>query len=130
MADYAKKGLTRAVSNIKDILESDIDTQPTIRPILDLSSVESGAGRLNGMLNLTPSVGVLSNVGAINSMMNQRIQNGGSDDVVSAIRDLGKQLGNSSGDSYYIDGVTYDDGSNISNAVKSLVRAARVERRR
>lgn len=130
MADYAKKGLTRAVSNIKDILESDIDTQPTIRPILDLSSVESSAGKLNGMLNLSPSVGVLSNVGAINSMMNQRIQNGGSDDVVSAIRDLGKQLGNSSGDSYYIDGVTYDDGSNISNAVKSLVRAARVERRR
>ena len=130
MADYARNGLSKAVSKIRNIIDSDMDTQPTIRPIIDLSSVESGVGRINGMFGLNPSVGVLSNVGSINSMMNQRIQNGNSEDVVSAIHELGKQLGSASGDSYYIDGITYDDGSNISNAVKSLVRAARVERRR
>ena len=56
-------------------------------------------------------------------------QNGGNDDIVSAIKDLKKSINNLSGDTYQINGVTYDDGSNISNAVKSIVRAARVERR-
>ena len=77
---------------------------------------------------MNPSVGVLSNVGTINTMMNNR-QNGTNTDVVSAINDLRKSLGNASNNTYNINGVTYDDGSNISDAVKTLVRAARVERR-
>ena len=63
-------------------------------------------------------------------MMNQRNQNGVNSDVVSAINKLRKDLGNTrGGDTYNVNGVTYDDGSNISNAVKSIVRAARIERR-
>ena len=77
---------------------------------------------------MSPSVGVLSNVRSINSMMN-RNQNGANDDVVSAINDLGKAISNMSGDTYSINGITYDDGSNITNAVQSIVRAARQERR-
>jgi hypothetical protein len=77
---------------------------------------------------MRPSVGVLSNVGAISSMMNSR-QNGTTDDVISAIDGLRKSLGNTSGDQYNINGITYDDGSNVSEAVRSLVRAARIERR-
>ena len=61
-------------------------------------------------------------------MMN-RNQNGANDDVVSAINDLGKAISNMSGDTYSINGITYDDGSNITNAVQSIVRAARQERR-
>ena len=80
------------------------------------------------MLGMSPSVGVLSNVRSINSMMN-RNQNGANDDVVSAINDLGKAISNMSGDTYSINGITYDDGSNITNAVQSIVRAARQERR-
>ena len=77
---------------------------------------------------MTPSIGVMSNIGAISSMMN-RNQNRGNDDVVSAIDALSKRLGNTSGDTYNINGVTYDDGSNITDAVKTIVRAARIERR-
>ena len=39
-------------------------------------------------------------------------------------------LGNIGGDTYVIDGVTYDDGTNVSDAVRTLVRAAKIERRR
>ena len=60
--------------------------------------------------------------------MNSR-QNGSNGDVISAIKDLGSKLGNMSGNTYNVNGVTYDDGSNISDAVKALVHAARVERR-
>ena len=77
---------------------------------------------------LSPSISVLSNVGKISSMMNG-IQNGTNDDVISAIKDLGRKIGGISGNTYNVNGVTYDDGSNISAAVKTLVRAARIERR-
>ena len=113
---------------MSSIVENDIDAQPTIRPVLDLSNIASGAGDISDMLSLNPSIGVLSNVRSINSMMN-RNQNGANDDVVSAIKDLKNSINNMSGDTYSINGITYDDGSNITNAVQSIVRAARQERR-
>jgi hypothetical protein len=57
------------------------------------------------------------------------IQNGGNGDVISAIDKLRDSLGNIGGNTYNVNGVTYDDGSNVSNAVQSLIRAARIERR-
>jgi hypothetical protein len=129
MADYARQGMSNAISQINDSLNSDMDAQPTIRPVLDLSAVKSGVGAMNGLFDSSRSVGVLANVGAISSMMNQR-QNGGNDDVVSAIETLSNKLGEMSGDTYNLGAVTYDDGSNVHNAVQSLVRAVRMERRR
>ena len=52
-------------------------------------------------------------------------------DIVSAIDKLRRDVNSSSGTTNYnINGVTYDDGSNISTAVGEIVRAARIERRR
>ena len=124
----AVESMSNAISGITDIIESDIDSQPTIRPVLDLSEVQTGAGLINSMFGMTPSVDVLSNVGAINSMMSGN-QNGGNLDVISAIKDLGSKISGMSGNTYVIDGITYDDGSNIAGAVESIVRAARIERR-
>ena len=129
MADSARQGLSNAISKVGTLVENGIDSQPTIRPVLDLSDVESGAGTINGMFSMTPSIRTLSNVGIISSMMN-RSQNGANSDVISAIENLGKQIGRTSGDTYQINGVTYDDGSNITDAIRTIVRAARVERRR
>ena len=128
MGKVATDTISNAISKVSNFVNSDIDAQPTIRPVLDLSDVSAGANAINSMLGMSPSVGVLSNVRSINSMMN-RNQNGANDDVVSAINDLGKAISNMSGDTYSINGITYDDGSNITNAVQSIVRAARQERR-
>ena len=128
MGKVATDTISNAISKVSSFVNSDIDAQPTIRPVLDLSDVSAGANAINSMLGMSPSVGVLSNVRTINSMMN-RNQNGANDDVVSAINDLGKAISNMSGDTYSINGITYDDGSNITNAVQSIVRAARQERR-
>ena len=130
MAISAKKGLSDSISKIKDVIGSDIDAQPTIRPILDLSNLRTGINAVNGLFNTRESLGVVANVGAINARMNRNIQNGTNDEVVSAINQLRKDLGENVGNVYNIDGITYDDGSNISEVVKELVRAARVERRR
>lgn len=128
LGENATKSMSSTISKVTDLINSDIDAQPTIRPVLDLSDIKSGAGAINGMFGMNPSVKMLANVGSISSMMN-RNQNGTNDDVISAIKDLGSKLGDRSGDTYQINGVTYDDGSNITDAVKTLVRAARVERR-
>ncbi len=130
MAKSAKQGLSDSISKIKDVIGSDIDAQPTIRPVLDLSDLKTGMGAVNGLFDSRESLGVVANVGSINARMNRSIQNGANSEVVSAIDQLRKDLGSNMGNVYNIDGVTYDDGSNISEAVQALVRAARVERRR
>lgn len=129
MASKAKSGLSDAVAKISDVINSDIDAQPTIRPVLDLSDVRAGAGSISRMFGGNPSIGVMSNVRAITSMMNGN-QNGGNDDVISAIKDLGNKISGKTGDTYQINGITYNDDSNVSDAVATLVRAVRVERRR
>ena len=129
LGETAVNALSSTISRISDAVSTDIDAQPTIRPVLDLSDVRSGAGAIEGMLGVGSSIGVMSRVGAISSSMNRINQNGVNDDVVSAINKLRKDLSNVGGNSYTINGLTYDDGSNISDAVKAIVRAAKVERR-
>lgn len=129
IAASAREGLRKTISKTASTIENGIDETITIRPILDLSAVEAGTGQINRLLGMSHSVGISSNIGAIATMMNNRQNAASNDDVVSAIGKLQKVLRNCSGDSYTINGVTYDDGSNVAGAVKSLIRAARVARR-
>lgn len=128
MAASAIDSTKQTISRLGQMLAMDVDAQPTIRPVMDLSEISSGVSMMNGMLAINTMVGVGSNISAINAMMQNR-QNGTTNDVVSAINDLGKTLGNTRGDTYTINGVTYDDGSNISDAVATLINAAKVGRR-
>ncbi len=130
MADKAKAGLNAAIAKVNSFVADGVETQPTIRPVLDLSNVKTGMQTMEGMLSTNKSVGVSANLNAITTMMGNRGQNGENSDIVSAINRLRKDLGNVGGTSYYVDGITYDDGTNVSEAVKTLVRAAKVERRR
>ena len=129
MGEEATNSISKALDSAINLLNSDMDTQPTIRPVLDLSDVESGVGYLGSMFNNGPSLAVATNLGVISSGMNRRNQNG-NDDVVLAINKLRKDLSNVGGDTYNVNGITYDDGSNVTEAVKTLVRAANIERRR
>lgn len=128
IAKAAQFGLTTALSKLRNIIESDIDTQPTIRPVLDLSDVRSSASDISSLFDRGPSIGVRANVAAISSSVNGRsmINNG---DVVTAIDKLRSDLGNVGNTTYQINGVTYDDGSNITDAVRTIVRAAKIGRR-
>jgi tape measure domain-containing protein len=127
--DTAVQAMSGAIARLSDVVDSDIDAQPTIRPVLDLSDVRSGAGAISDLFNRRQTVGVTSNVNAISSMMSRRNQNAGNAEVIEAINKLRKDVGNIDATSYTIGGITYDDGSSISEAVRSLVDAARIERR-
>ena len=128
MAASARSGLSKAIGKISDLINSDIDTQPTIRPVLDLSDIRSGAGTINGLLNTRSSVGVLSNVGVISTTMRTR-QNETNSDIVSAIDKLRRDVGNMKLSSYNINGISYDRGSEVGDAIETLVRALNIERR-
>lgn len=129
LAEMAVKGMKGAISKVKDLIENGIDTQPTIKPVLDLSDINNKVGVMNGMLTMSPSVGVLAKVNSISSSMNKN-QNRPNDDVVSAINGLSNKLDNASGDTYNINGVTYDDGSQLQEAIELIIRAANIERRK
>ena len=82
---------------------------------------------MNGMFR-SPSIGVMSNLDAISSGMKLNRQNGG-ENIVSAIEKLGKNLGNTTGDTYNINGINYGDNTDVAEAIQTLVRAAKIERR-
>ena len=58
MAASAIETVKNSISRIADAINSDIDTQPTIRPVLDLSNVEAGAGRLQAMFSRNQALSV------------------------------------------------------------------------
>ena len=128
LGETATDAISSTISRMSDVFNSDIDTQPTIRPVLDLSNISAGAGTINRMFGTNPSIGVLTKVGSISSMMNS--QNGTDKEVISAIKDLGRKLDDKSGDIYNFGDFTYDDSSNVSDAVRTLVRAVKIEGRR
>lgn len=121
-------------NSISKISVDGLDSQPTIRPVFDMSSVEEGVNAINGLFakQQTISLGIQNrgNINAISNAMRGGQVVATNDDVVHAIDSLKKVISGNTGNSYTIDGITYDDGSNISNAVKSIIRAAKVERRR
>lgn len=129
MGNAAVGGIRESISRMADAMNADMDVAPTIRPLLDLSDVKSGASTIGSLLNAGSSVGVLSNVSSINTMMNRRSQNGVDSEIVSAINKLRKDVGNMDRNAYSIGNITYDDGSQISETIKTLARAVVRERR-
>ena len=129
LANSVQSGLSEALARLSDFVMGDFDVQPTIRPVLDLGNIRTGASEINGMLSLNPSVGVLSNINSIGSMMNKNRQNGANDGVISELGKLRKDVSALKHITYNIDGITYGEGSEVANAIETLVRAALIERR-
>ena len=129
MGGNAVDATRSAMTTILEALNSDVDAQPTIRPVIDLTDVKTGASAISGMLSKTQTLGVRTNLNAINTAINNKLQNGSNDDIISAINKLGEGLDANRGDTYNFGDITYDDGSNVSEAVQTLVRAARIGRR-
>lgn len=129
MASTAITSTRSAMSSVLEALNSDMDAQPTIRPIVDLSDVKTGVNAISSMFADTQGIGVQSNLNAINVAMNRKLQNGTNDDIISAINKLNDGLEGNRGDTYNFAGITYDNGDEISEAVQTLVRAARMGRR-
>lgn len=122
-------GASYALSALTDMINGDIDMSPTIRPVVDMSSVNASARDMNQLLGGNINLGLSAQLNAINSRMRSRNQNSGNADVISAIAGLRKEISGISKPTYQIDGITYDNSSSISSAIETLVDAVITERR-
>lgn len=120
--------LSNTLSNLGNMVGSDIDYNPTIRPVMDISNVKTGVGAINDMLNFDSKSSVMLHTRGISSGIANNRANA-NNDITSAIKGLANNLPEGTVNNYNVNGITYDDGSNIADAVGMLVRAARVERR-
>ena len=129
MANTVIDGVSNAISKISELINGDMDMQPTIRPVVDLSDVQTGVGAIAAMMPTGGTIGISGGFNTVATMMNRNRQNGNNDEVISAINKLDKSLNGISKPTYNVGGITYDDGSAVSDAVQELIRAARIDRR-
>ena len=131
MADSAKKGIRGAIEMINNLLNSDLSTiQPTIAPVMDLNNIRSGMSTIQNMINNNRAI---PNMATVNTIAKNNVttanQNGVIREVVSAVNQLRHELNNVPRNTYTINGITYDDGTNISNAIQSLIHETVIDRR-
>ena len=125
VATASLAGLQNSLNMISALMNSGLDTSPTITPVIDDSQVRAGIQRVNTMMtNLT--VGQNMAMAGASFGINQ---NGDNSDIVSAINGLRKDILDRPQNVYTVNGVTYDDGSTTANAVKTLVRAVKMNGR-
>ena len=65
MGNGAVKSMAKAISKISDIVNGEIDTTPTIRPVMDLSNIQNGMNRMNTMFSRAKALD-------INTQMNDK----------------------------------------------------------
>ncbi len=73
VAASAKNGLRETIAKIGEFIDSGMDTQPTIRPVLDLSSVQRSSGQLSALLSGNRAVAINA---AVEEERTRNIQNG------------------------------------------------------
>lgn len=121
----ALSGLKSATEDIVNAMSLSTEFQPTIRPILDLSDITSGGKRINSIFdgfNISTSFRLAA---TSNSMFNANRANTISPlDILKNVSGTPKTVNN-----YEINGISYDDGSTVANAVLQLINAVRVEER-
>lgn len=130
LAQTAIDAVGNPLSKIAEVLTADIDSEPVIKPVIDLSNVKSGAKTITDLMAENKNLSLGANTSGILSTTIGKIQNGiDNSEIVSAINELKDTLSNTSGNSYNINGITYNEGGNIGEAIKTLVRATTIERR-
>lgn len=128
MANNAITKAKQSLSKIIGIIDGSIDTQPSIRPVLDLSDVKTGINALSGMFG-TETVGLNARVRAINDARNDR-QNGSSDhELLSAIKDLRGDLASNTGVTLNVQ-LDYNAGADANDIANDIAYSLRQAVRR
>ena len=119
--ELGKNAITGTASVSSDIFDDLKD--PVIRPVLDLSNIQNGVNSIDNMFARNQAM-------SINTRMNNAKQSEVTNaDVVRAINSLNSKIDGSPRTVTNINGITYDDGSNIVDAVETLVHAVKIEGR-
>lgn len=113
----------KELSTMAILAADEIEAQPTIRPVMDLSNIRAGANDINRMFG---TIGIMANnVGTVKSRNVLGMERDAS--FAKAIADIART--GKTGDTYTIGNVSYDSDSTVGRAVEELVRAIRLDRR-
>lgn len=82
MATAAKNGLNAVVSKVRDFINGELDTQPTIRPLLDLSEVRLATSQLTALLSKDQAMKISTEMGRGTAKV---IQNEESGDTTASV---------------------------------------------
>lgn len=67
IGNKAVNTMSNAISGISDIVNSDIDSQPVIRPVMDLTDIQNGSKQLYGMIGGLDNYGIDGSVKVANT---------------------------------------------------------------
>lgn len=70
MGNNAIESMSNAISGISEIVNSNIDSQPVITPVLDLTDIQNGSKQLYSMIDKTYGYGIDGSVNSANSIAN------------------------------------------------------------
>jgi hypothetical protein len=104
VGETAINGLSSAISKVSDVIDGNMELSPTIRPVLDLSDVTSGAQQINGVLSANRSMALglsvsrdteSTNAGLIDDLTSkiQELSSSSNSKVVKAIESLKGDIG-------------------------------------
>ena len=68
----AIRTMSDAISNIAGMVNDEMDAEPTIRPVLDLSNVTDGVGQIDSMLSANRSINLATTGGSISSSISSQ----------------------------------------------------------
>lgn len=90
LASASEMAVSSAIESISNAISNDVNTNPVITPVMDLTNVRSGASFINSLLgpDLTGSHGT-----GLAASITHTIQNGGKSDMERSIDDLTDQIG-------------------------------------
>ena len=129
LAEGVVSNIQNPLTKLASIVNENMDVNPTIAPVLDLSNVERNSRRIGELVSANGTLSLSTDNANLMTKSIGQIQNRkDNSDIVSALKDLKASMADNR-PSYTINGIAYDDGSNITNAVETLVRAAKIERR-
>lgn len=119
IADVAIAETKKPLNALQNAIDLNIDSNPTITPILDLSNIQKGAGLIGSIFNRNSPQLALAGAGAFNGLQamaaNRSIQADNSD-VVHAINGLRDSMGNTTFN------ITVDGSTNPEDFVNDVVR--------
>ena len=125
--------MSSAISSLSDKLNDNMDASPTIKPVMDLDDVQSGIKSINELVNNQNGVislgsDVLNNKAAVAAQISQNGASG--NQVISALGKLNLSIQRmQTGNSYSVAGISYSEGSNVADALKTIINAAVVKGR-
>lgn len=132
MGTNAVYSLQKAISSVPDVIQDRMNSDVTIRPVMDLSDVQNGVNEINRMQNGLGEFALNTSATYDKALNTRASMNTGASDMtrlLKAVSGLKEDMGKNRGNSYVINGVNYSEGSKVSEAIGALVHAITVEGR-